>query len=63
VQAQEFFDADARVAVIMRMQGRTHDLEVDETWSSLSTIRNGRIVRIQGFTSRNGALEAAGLQE
>jgi hypothetical protein len=33
--------------------------EIDEVWSSLQ--RDGRIVRIEGFASRDGALEAAGL--
>ena len=42
------------------MKGRTRDLEVDEMWSSLSTIRDGRIVRVQGFASPEGALEAGG---
>jgi hypothetical protein len=29
--------------------GRTHELEVDETGSSLLTVRGGRIVRVQSF--------------
>ena len=42
------------------MTGRVDDLEVEEVWSSLFTLRDGRIVRVEGFASRDGALEAAG---
>ena len=40
-----------------------HELELGEAWSALYTLRNGRVVRVQGFTTREGALEAAGLSE
>jgi ketosteroid isomerase-like protein len=62
IEAEEFLDAGDQVAVRMRLTGRTHDVEVDELWSSLSTIRDGRVVRVQGFTTPDGALEAAGLR-
>jgi hypothetical protein len=48
---------------VMRLSGRTNDLEVDEARSSLLTLRDGRIVRIEPFASKEGALEAAGLSE
>jgi ketosteroid isomerase-like protein len=41
--------------------GWTHGLEVDETRSSLLTIRDGRIVRVQAFADPEGAREAAEL--
>jgi ketosteroid isomerase-like protein len=41
--------------------GRTHELEVDETRSSLLTMRDGRVVRVQSFADADGAREAAGL--
>ena len=63
IEAQEFFDHGDQVAVVMRMRGRTHNVEIDEIWSSLSSMRDGRIVRIQGFASRGGALEAAALSD
>jgi ketosteroid isomerase-like protein len=63
VEPQEFFDAGDQVAVVYRTVGRTHDVDVDATWSSLCAIRDGRIVRVQNFPSRGGALEAAGLRE
>jgi ketosteroid isomerase-like protein len=64
VQVEELIDAgDDRVVAVMRLSGRTHELEVDEARSSLLTLRDGRIVRIEPFASRDGALEAAGLEE
>ena len=60
MEPQEFFDAGTQVAVVMRMRGKTHEVEIDEVWSGLWTLRNGRAVRVQGFASRDGALEAAG---
>jgi ketosteroid isomerase-like protein len=58
----EFVDRGDQVAVVMRMTARTEGLQIDEVWSSLSTLRDGKIIRVQGFTSRDGALEASGGQ-
>jgi ketosteroid isomerase-like protein len=60
VETLEFDDAGDQVAVVVRIVGRTHGLEVDETRSSLLTIRDGRVVRVQAFTDPGGAREAAG---
>ena len=54
-------DAGDRVAVVVHIVGRTHELEVDETRSSLLTVRDGRVVRVQAFADRQGARAAAGL--
>jgi ketosteroid isomerase-like protein len=54
-------DAGDQVAVVVRIVGRTHELEVDQTQSSLLTVRDGRIVRVQAFADPEGAREAAGL--
>jgi ketosteroid isomerase-like protein len=62
-EPQEFVDRGDQVVVIFRVRGRMHELEIDEVWSHLYTLRNGRIVRVQSFASREGALEAAGLRE
>jgi ketosteroid isomerase-like protein len=59
----EFRQLGGRVIAIIRMRGRMHDLEVDEVWSVLCTLREERIIRVEAFTSREGALEAAGLSE
>ncbi len=61
VEPLSFYDAGDQVAVVVHIVGRTHALEVDETRSSLVTIRDGRVVRVQSFTDPDGAREAAGL--
>jgi ketosteroid isomerase-like protein len=40
---------------------RTHELEVDETRSSLLTVRDGRVVRVESFADPDGARQAAEL--
>ena len=62
-EPKEFRQSGDRVIAVIRMRGRMHELEVDGVWSGLFTLRNERIVRVQGFASRGGALEAAGLSE
>ena len=54
-------DAGDQVAVVVHIVGRTHELEVDETQSSLLTVRDGRVVRVQSFADPEGAREASGL--
>jgi ketosteroid isomerase-like protein len=62
-EPQRLIDNGAQVVSIVRLRGRAHSLEVDEVWSHLWTVRQGRIVRVQTFASADGALEAAGLSE
>jgi ketosteroid isomerase-like protein len=61
VEPLRFDDAGDQVAVVVHIVGRTHELEVDETRSSLLTVRDGRVVRVQSFADAEGAREAAGL--
>jgi ketosteroid isomerase-like protein len=61
VELVSVHDAGDQVAVVVRIVGRTHELEVDETQSSLLTVRDGRVVRVQAFADPEGAREAAGL--
>jgi ketosteroid isomerase-like protein len=63
VEVEELIDAGDQVVAVMRLSGRTNELEIDEVRSSLLTLRNGRIVRIEPFASKDGALEAAGLRD
>ncbi len=63
VEVEELIDAGDQVVAVMRLSGRTNELEVDEARSSLLTLRDGRIVRIEPFASKDDALEAAGLRE
>lgn len=60
VEPVRFDDFGDRVAVVVHIVGRTHELEVDETRSSLLTVRDGRVVRVQSFADPEGAREAAG---
>ena len=61
IQVDELIDAGDQVVAVMRLNGRTNALEVDEARSSLLTFRDGRILRIEPFASKAEALEAAGL--
>jgi ketosteroid isomerase-like protein len=61
VEPLRFYDAGDQVAVVVHIVGRTHELEVDETRSSLLTVRDGRIVRVESFADPDGARQAAGL--
>jgi ketosteroid isomerase-like protein len=61
VELLSVYDAGDRVAAVVRIVGRTNELEVDETQSSLLTVRDGRVVRVEAFADPEGAREAAGL--
>jgi ketosteroid isomerase-like protein len=61
VEPLRFDDAGDQVAVVVHIVGRTHELEVDETRSSLLTVRDGRVVRVDAFADPEGARKAAGL--
>lgn len=60
VEPVEFYDTGDQVAVVVHIVGRTHEVEVDQTRSSLLSIRNGRIIRVEAFADPEGAREAAG---
>jgi ketosteroid isomerase-like protein len=61
VEPLRFDDAGDQVAVVVHIVGRTHELAVDDTRSSLLTVRDGRVVRVESFAHAEGAREAAGL--
>jgi len=61
VELLSIHDAGDQVAVVVHIVGRTHELEVDETQSSLLTVREGRVVRVQAFADPEAAREAAGV--
>ena len=50
------------VAVCLRGRGRASGVEVDARFYDVFTLRDGKIVRMDQFTQRSEALEAAGLQ-
>ena len=51
------------VAVRMRARGRASGIPVDARLYDVYTLREGKIVRMDQFTRRSEALEAAGLAE
>ena len=61
VEPLRFDDAGDQVAVVVRIVGQTHELEVDDTRSSLLTVRDGRVARVESFADPEGARKAAGL--
>ena len=65
VTAEEFLDAGDRVLVTEdhRGRGRGSGIEVDTRLYSVYTVCDGKVVRMDQFTDRPEALEAAGLWE
>jgi ketosteroid isomerase-like protein len=65
VEVERVIDAGGEnVVVLIRETGRsTSGLDMDERHAELYRIRDGMIVRRQGFSDPNGALEAVGLEE
>jgi ketosteroid isomerase-like protein len=65
VTAQEIFDAEDRVVVLVHHRGRgmISGIEIDQTFAMVWTLRDGRAVRMDIYPTRAEALEAAGLLE
>jgi ketosteroid isomerase-like protein len=62
---QEFVDAGDQVVLLQHelRRGRGSGVEVEADTAVLYDLRDGRIVRIQGFMDQTNALAAAGLSE
>jgi ketosteroid isomerase-like protein len=66
VEPVELIDAgDDQVVGVLRVSGRAKlsRVETDLTYAVVYTIRDGKIARGREYTTRNEALEAAGLRE
>jgi ketosteroid isomerase-like protein len=65
VEIQELIDAGDRVVIFQReyQRGRSSGVELVLDAAVLVDIRDGRVVRLQGYMDRVAALEAAGLRE
>jgi ketosteroid isomerase-like protein len=65
IELRELIDAGDHVLASITMQGRGKRSGVEARWDiwQLWTLRDGKGVRAQAFTSRDAALEAAGLRE
>jgi ketosteroid isomerase-like protein len=63
IEVQELIDAGDRVVVFQReyQRGRRSGVELVLDAAVLVDVRDGRIVRVQGFMERGAALDAAGL--
>ena len=62
---EEFMEAGERVVVTTRFRGtgKGSGLEVEARLYEVFTLRNGKVVRMDEFTERSEALEAAGLRQ
>ena len=63
---QEFLDSGDQVLVVLRWGGRGRGSGVaveerEETW--IFTLRDGKVLRVKEYVSKNEALEAAGLAD
>jgi ketosteroid isomerase-like protein len=65
IQIEELVDAGERVVILQReyQRGRTSGVELVVEAAVIVDLRDGRIVRVQGYMDRAEALEAAGLSE
>jgi ketosteroid isomerase-like protein len=65
VEVHELIEASDQVLASVTFRGSGKRSGVETNWSlwQLWTMRDGKFVRGQGFTDRNAALQAAGLEE
>jgi ketosteroid isomerase-like protein len=65
IEAERLIDAGDRVVVFQReyQRGRSSGLELEVQTAAVLDLRDGRVVRIQGYMDRAAALRAVGLPE
>ncbi len=65
VEIQDLIDAGDRVVIFQReyQRGKSSGVELVIDTAALVDLRDGRIVRLQGYMDRAAALEAAGLRQ
>ena len=61
----QIFDSGDQVVVLARLGGRERDSTefAEMVWAHVITVRDGKIVRVQNYSDKDKALEAAGLRE
>jgi ketosteroid isomerase-like protein len=59
------FDSGDQVVVLARLGGRERNSTefAEMTWAQVTTVRDGKIIRVQNYSDRGKALEAVGLSE
>jgi len=64
MEPEEFIDAGERVVAVVRMRakGRSSGLVLDRQDAVVQELRDGMIVRIDYYNSRDQALKAVGLE-
>jgi ketosteroid isomerase-like protein len=64
-EPEKFIDAGHRVVVLQRefRRGRGSGVELETNTAVVFEVRNGHVVRVQGYMDQAEALEAAGLRE
>jgi ketosteroid isomerase-like protein len=65
VTVEEIIDAGDQVVVVAHHQGRgrASGVDVDTRFYEVYTLREGKVSRVDEYTDRTEALEAAGLSE
>jgi ketosteroid isomerase-like protein len=68
VETEDIIDAHGdgeTVLMLLRATGKAAytGLDIEVEWAAVWTIRNGKLLRAQGYLSRADAVEAAGLSE
>jgi ketosteroid isomerase-like protein len=65
VEIQDLIDAGDRVVIFQReyQRGKNSGVELVIDTAALVDLRDGRIIRLQGYMDRAAALEAAGLRQ
>jgi ketosteroid isomerase-like protein len=63
LEADEYIDAGDEVVVLLHeyRRGKGSGVELESETAVLCSVRDGRVVRIQGYMDRGAALEAAGV--
>jgi ketosteroid isomerase-like protein len=61
---EELIDAGEAVVSVVRVRGRgrTSGIEVEQRMAAVWTVRDGKVVRVVWFSTRDEALEAVGFQ-
>jgi ketosteroid isomerase-like protein len=65
IEAEEFIDGGDEVVVLTQVKGtaKGSQMELNQFFALVWSVRGGSLVRLRVFTDRDSALEAAGLSE